>query len=103
MRILIAIAMVFSLLTATFAAATASADMASDTGCVSVESAEFCLDPNALPTKSGSTDKSSKCLGPYLPSGTVLLCLPGTHAHASHLAMSDDGLSPPSPKRPPRV
>ncbi|MET0170245.1 MAG: hypothetical protein ABW191_07720 [Aliihoeflea sp.] len=103
MKILLSLAMVFSLLAATFAAASAGPDMVSGSGCASVESGAFCIDPNVLPAKGGSAEKSSKCLGPYLASSASVLCRAGAHVRASAFSAIDDGLSPPHPKRPPRA
>lgn len=103
MKFLLSLALVFSLLAATFAAASAGPDMVSGSGCASVESGEFCIDPNIAPVKGGSVEKTSKCLGLYLTSSASVLCRAGVHVRASAFSVIDEGLSPPHPKRPPRA
>lgn len=103
MKFLLSLAIVFSLLAATFAAAATAPEMDAGSGCVTLENGAFCVDPAAAPAKSGATEKSSKCLGPYLAAGDTVLCLSGGHAHAIAFATTDDGLPPRHPKRPPRI
>ena len=103
MKLLLALGLVFSLLTATFAAAAAGPDMGSPTGCASVEAGEFCIDPLMLPAKGGAAEKSSKCLGPYMASAGPSLLHAGGHVRTDLVSHAADGQPPRNPKRPPRA
>ncbi|MHB2266946.1 hypothetical protein [Aliihoeflea sp. PC F10.4] len=103
MRFLLPFIMVLSLLAATFAASAASPVLDSGSGCVTIENGEFCIDPAMVPAKGNSAEKPSKCLGPYLASSGMVLSASGGHVHVAASAVTDDGLSPSSPKRPPRA
>ena len=103
MKVLIALGLVFSLLTATFAAAAAGPDLGSATGCASVEAGEFCIDPQMLPAKGGTAEKSSKCLGPFMASTGPSLFQAGDHVRTGFVADGGDGHLPRNPKRPPRA
>ncbi len=103
MKLLLSLAMIFSLLAATFAASAASPETDSGSGCVTMENGEFCIDPAAVPVNGGTAEKSSKCLGPYLASSGTYLCRSGGQVHAAASGTTDDGLTPRNPKRPPRA
>lgn len=103
MKILLALALVFSLLTATFASAAAGPDIAPGSGCASMEAAAFCIDPQMLPAQGGTSEKSSKCLGPYLASTGIVVCRAGGPVLAGLPDIAADGLSPRHPQRPPRA